>query len=505
MLGFIKKLLAVCVVAILATGYFSGYVSNPVLADVNYDEYLADYTEINYVSHEGNPIKLYVSGTSVGVQSTCISSGKLVVRKNNSFSNVGTSEGSGSFTLDLKGKLSTSEIYTLKFTFTADGTEQTHEDLYIGLDSNGDVRFIKSLVYDYNVERCSEWWTDEQSLNECLQPQNDIECDNPLVIAYAEEITKGCTNDWEKAEAIYQHVINFAYDDIQIVDESMVYQDDVLSLLRRRIAICEGLGNTFVALCRASGIPACVCFGIGTESSDLISDESYLETEDPNHAWAAVFLGGTWYSVDPTWDISFYYEGTSFWNGEWEDVTPTLDWFLVPLEDFSMTHKICDADTTHSIEQEGSCGESSSYKITRDGTITFYGSGEIKLPAGVNGFRYVEFDPDSNITSIGEECFIDCDIITSIILPDSVTRIEDFAFNTCEDLEYIYLPEGLTYIGQEAFDYCDELAYVYVPDSVQRIAPYAFDDCSRLIISIPSHLEGFEFQNYVGPAKIIVR
>ena len=145
------------------------------------------------------------------------------------------------------------------------------------------------------------------------------------------------------------------------------------------------------------------------------------------------------------------------------------------------------------------------YTITRDGVLTIYGSGEIVLPDGVNGFSKVVFDPSSNITAIGENCFVDCDLITEVILPDTVTKIARSGFSTCEDLEYIYLPEGLKTIGREAFDICDELAYVYVPDSVTSISMYAFDDCPRLIISVPKALEGFDKDNYIPCYRVIVR
>ncbi len=157
------------------------------------------------------------------------------------------------------------------------------------------------------------------------------------------------------------------------------------------------------------------------------------------------------------------------------------------------------------MEETGSCGSNATYEISRDGTLTIYGSGEIKMPEGCNGFTKVVFDPDSNITSIGEDCFIDCDLLTMVILPDTVTKINDGAFYTCEDLEYVYIPEGVTYIGQEAFDFCDELAYIRVPDSCNEIGSWAFDDCGRLYLSIPSDLEGFNSGYYLDPMYIEVR
>ena len=486
-------------------GFATVFGASNVSADVKISDYIADYTEINYVSHLGNPIRLYLDGTSICVESECITDSYLAICSDVSLRVISEASGGSNLTLSPARNMQTNVYYVLCFDFAADGEEQYHDTLYVTKTEDGQIRFIKSFNYDFNVERCSEWWTDEKSLQECLAPQNDIQCDDPYVIEYAKSITEGCDTDWEKAYAIYKYVIDFAYDDVQLADDVTVYQDDALSLLRRDIAICEGLGNVFTALCRASGIPSSVCFGIGGEAYDYVHDESILTTETPNHAWACVFLGGQWYSLDPTWDISYYYEGFSYDNGGWEEAEKTFDWYLVPLEDFSMTHKICDADTVHGIETTGSCGEDATFEISRDGTLTIYGSGEIKLPSGTNGFSKVVFDVDSNITAIGDKCFIDCDLITSVILPPTVKKIGKSAFATCEDLEYIYLPEGLETISFSAFDFCDELSYVYIPDSVRRIDEFAFDDCSRLIISIPESLEGFDAIYSVKPAMVIVR
>ena len=128
------------------------------------------------------------------------------------------------------------------------------------------------------------------------------------------------------------------------------------------------------------------------------------------------------------------------------------------------------------------------------------------LPYGVNGFRFVEFEDGSNITSIGDCCFQDCDALEYIILPDTVRRLERGAFVTCEDLEYIYLPEGLEYIGASAFCYCDQLSYVYVPDSVNEIGSYAFDDCPWLIVEVNSEqANGLTIGYDVQPLCILER
>lgn len=484
----------------------SGLDPTVVPGALSIDNYYADYTDIMFRSKTGGQIKLYISGTQVGVETSCATGMTINVMDDRRSIVASSGPGnSGSFSFEVADNLETNELYYMMFVLTADGLQSRYDDIAITKKDDGTLAFVKSTCYDFNVERCSELWTDDASLQECLQPQNDVNCDSPIVIATAQRLTQHCTDDWSKVFAIYDYMVNeFAYDYIQINDTYTGYQDDAATLILRKVAICEGLGNTFTALCRASGIPAAVSFGIGADAEEMVMADDYIRDEGPNHAWAVVCIDGTWYHVDPTWDCGNAYNGDAHDTGTRTEGDASYNWYLLPLELFSMTHKICDADTIHGIESSGQAGDAT-YQISRDGTITISGSGTLSLPYGCNGFRTVVFDENCTIDTIGERCFTDCDIITSVVLPDTVTRIEDYGFNTCEDLEYIYLPDGLQYIGYCAFDYCDELAYVYIPDSITTIDSWAFDDCPRAIISIPQGIDLNEDEYYIEPFRIIER
>ncbi len=478
---------------------------NAGLSSLNIQNYYADYTSLTFRSKTGQATVLSLQGGDIVVDTSC-GTGMRINVTNELNSIVSTGGGDGSFSFNVADNLQTDQLYYIMFVMNADGLQHRYDEIALTKKADGNLCFVKSMCYDFNVERCSELWTDAQSLEECLQPQNDVECDSPVVVSTAQRITAGCRDDWEKVYAIYNYMVtDFAYDFIQIEDPYTVYHDDASTLIQRKVAICEGLGNTFTALCRAAGVPAAVSFGIGANAPDLVLSNTFKNDEGCNHAWACVCIDGTWYHVDPTWDCGNSYTGDSYDSGERADSNPTYNYYLLPLEVFSMTHKICDADTIHGIEGSGDCGDNATYEISRDGTITIFGSGTLELPYGCNGFRNVVFDENCTIDTIGQSCFQDCDIITSVILPDTVTKIDDYAFNTCEDLEYIYLPSGLRTIGREAFDYCDELAYVYIPDTVNQIGQWAFDDCPRSIISLPSGLDLEENDYYVSPYRIIKR
>ena len=87
--------------------------------------------------------------------------------------------------------------------------------------------------------------------------------------------------------------------------------------------------------------------------------------------------------------------------------------------------------------------------------------------------------PDS-VTSIGYRAFYNCSSLTSVIIPDSVTSIGDWAFEDCSGLTSITIPNSVTSIGNYAFSGCSGLTSVTIPDSVTSIGYYAFYECSGL-------------------------
>ncbi|MBQ5722950.1 MAG: leucine-rich repeat domain-containing protein, partial [Muribaculaceae bacterium] len=87
--------------------------------------------------------------------------------------------------------------------------------------------------------------------------------------------------------------------------------------------------------------------------------------------------------------------------------------------------------------------------------------------------------PDS-VTTIGDNAFRGCKILTSIVIPDSVTTIGDEAFFGCKNLVGIDIPDSVTWIGDEAFYGCKNLTSIVIPDSVTEIGGSVFSDCNNL-------------------------
>ena len=87
---------------------------------------------------------------------------------------------------------------------------------------------------------------------------------------------------------------------------------------------------------------------------------------------------------------------------------------------------------------------------------------------------------NSQLTTIGEDAFWECNKITSLIIPDSVTVIKRWAFSRCARLANLKLGSGVTHIYERAFDQCDSLTSITIPDSVKEIGYSIFCGCNSL-------------------------
>lgn len=97
------------------------------------------------------------------------------------------------------------------------------------------------------------------------------------------------------------------------------------------------------------------------------------------------------------------------------------------------------------------------------------------------------------MTRIGERAFFNCDFLTNVEIPDSVTSIGRDAFFDCKCLESMVIPEGATGIGSGAFTGCTALQTVEIPESVSGIEANAFDGCDHLTIIAPKGSYAIEF------------
>lgn len=123
---------------------------------------------------------------------------------------------------------------------------------------------------------------------------------------------------------------------------------------------------------------------------------------------------------------------------------------------------------------------------------------ELVVPAVHNG---------KPVTQIGDHAFKYCNL-TSVTLPDRVTKIDSSAFRNNSYLESVNFPAGLISIEDSAFAYCYSLTNVILPDSLTKIGDSAFSYCANKLtkITIPasvSEIGDTAFENCRNLEKVV--
>lgn len=196
-------------------------------------------------------------------------------------------------------------------------------------------------------------------------------------------------------------------------------------------------------------------------------------------------------------------------------------------EDVAHTFKngICDDCNFERIELAFNYLESSnSYEVSGIGRIT---SNEIVIPAtyddGTHGTLAVTSIKNSafkekttitsitipnSITKIESNAFYGCTGLNgSVVIPDSVTKMGSYVFYRCSNLKSVTIGSGLEKILSSAFTGCSSLTTVSMGNNIKEIVTYAFQECSSLTsIVIPNSVTkiGMSAFSQCGLTSIVI-
>lgn len=92
-----------------------------------------------------------------------------------------------------------------------------------------------------------------------------------------------------------------------------------------------------------------------------------------------------------------------------------------------------------------------------------------------------------------KKLYLNGELITDLVIPDTVTTIKPGVFSHCTALTSVKTGSGVTGIGERAFYNCENITSVTIGDKVTSVGDYAFYECERLAsLTMPSSL------SYVG-------
>ena len=156
----------------------------------------------------------------------------------------------------------------------------------------------------------------------------------------------------------------------------------------------------------------------------------------------------------------------------------------------------------------GTWGDNITWRFDQStGELTFTGSGEMKNDEFFDP-PWLRFKGEirsatvgSGITRVCSRCFMFCQKLERVSLPDSLREIWGSAFYGCTGLTAVRLPPNLTYLGGEVFSGCERLAALDIPGSLKSLGGYNFAGCGNLkTITLHRGLETVGSKAFSGAA-----
>jgi len=130
-------------------------------------------------------------------------------------------------------------------------------------------------------------------------------------------------------------------------------------------------------------------------------------------------------------------------------------------------------------------------------TVTYIGSGVIR------GSGVASISIQYGVSGMDQRAF-EGTVLTSIVLPDSITALPNFIFRSSSYLSSVILPSGITAIPYQAFSNCGSLSTLQIPAGVSSFGNESFKDSglTKLIFlgNAPSSIGSNAFQGISATA-----
>ena len=95
-------------------------------------------------------------------------------------------------------------------------------------------------------------------------------------------------------------------------------------------------------------------------------------------------------------------------------------------------------------------------------------------------YIYGDYEIKSETKCIADFAFLGCSSLTSITIPNSVTKIGEGTFSNCVGLANVILHHNITSIDSYAFRNCTSLTSITMPYNITSIGNGVFEGCSNL-------------------------